>query len=201
MDTADEDSRLLERWVAGETAAGSALVDRYFDAIARFFRNKVADSLDAQDDLVQMTFTACVEAGARFRGEGSFRSFLFSIAYNVLRRYYEKRRRDARVDFGTVSIHDLAKGPATLLGEAADRALVVAALRKLPVDVQTAFELHYWEGATVAEVAAVLDWPVGTVKSRLRRGRAQLRECLEAEPAPDDARAAALRSLGAAPDE
>ncbi|MBL4683282.1 MAG: sigma-70 family RNA polymerase sigma factor [Nannocystaceae bacterium] len=195
MSEPDPDTELLARWTGGDTEAGGILFDRYFAAIARFFRNKVADSLAVQDDLVQSTFTACLESSARFRGEGSFRSFLFSIAYNVLRRHYEHRRRDARVDFGSVSVHDLAKGASSLLAEHAELALLTDALRRLPVQLQTAIELHYWEGASMVEIGAVLQWPTGTVKSRLRRARAQLRAYIEAAETTANARRAALEAV------
>ena len=168
------DAELLAQWADGERRAGAELFDRYFGPISRFFRHKVSGTLQEQDDLVQTTFTSCLSAAPRFRGEGSVRSFLFSIAYNVLRRHYEHRARDARVDFGTVSIHDLAPRPSTALGRKAEVAVLIAAMRRLPVELQTALELHYWEETTVAEIAVVLELPVGTVKSRLRRARTLL---------------------------
>ena len=171
---------MLAQWAAGDRQAGAELFDRYFSAISRFFRHKVSGTLQEQDDLVQATFTACLSAAPRYRAEGSVRAFLFSIAYNVLRRHYDNRARDARVDFGTVSIHDLAPGPSTAMGRQAEIAILIAAMRKLPVELQTALELRYWEETTVAEIAVVLELPVGTVKSRLRRARTLLRQLIEA---------------------
>ena len=185
--TSDPDADVLAQWAAGDRRAGAELFDRYFTAISRFFRHKVSGTLQEQDDLVQATFTACLSAAPRYRGEGSVRSFLFSIAYNVLRRHYEHRARDARVDFGTVSIHDLAPGPSTAVGRKAEVAVLIAAMRKLPVELQTALELHYWEETTVAEIAVVLGLPVGTVKTRLRRARALLAKLVaeHAKPGAD----------------
>ena len=53
-------------------------------------------------------------------------------------------------------------------------------MRRIPVDCQVVLELLYWEELTTVEMAAVLEIPEGTVKSRLRRGRALLREAIEA---------------------
>lgn len=193
--TPESDAEVLAQWAAGDRRAGAELFDRYFAAISRFFRHKVSGTLQEQDDLVQATFTACLSAAPRYRGEGSVRSFLFSIAYNVLRRHYEHRARDARIDFGTVSIHDLAPGPATAVGRKAEVAVLIAAMRRLPVELQTALELHYWEETTVAEVALVLELPVGTVKTRLRRGRALLAEQLQQLVAEHADRQAVMAAL------
>lgn len=192
----DLDVLALGRWAAGDRAAGAELVERWFTAIARFFRGKVRDSIELQDDLVQATFAALLEAAPRFRGEGTFRSFLFTIAYNTLRKHYERARRDERIDFATVSVHDLAPGPLSQLAERAEQALVLDALQRLPLELQTALELFYWESLTAAEIGDALGMPEGTVKTRLRRARILLRELVEAAAADPATRAAALASIG-----
>ena len=64
--------------------------------------------------------------------------------------------------------------------------LLLAGLRRIPVDCQVALELLYWEKMTTVEMAAALGIPEGTVKSRLRRGRALLREAIEARASSPD---------------
>lgn len=191
--TTDED--LLEAWGAGDHDAASTLIDRYFEAIARFFQSKASRDPATQDELVQATFAACVEARRRFRGDGTFRSFLYSIAYNVLRKHYGRRRRDERVDFGTVSIVDLRTGASTLAGRRAERALLLQCMQTLPVEMQTALEFHYWEGMTAAEIAVALDVPVGAIKTRIRSARARLRDALTSAEAPGALRQAAADEL------
>lgn len=174
--TDTDDTELLRAWGEGDREAGAELFDRWFPAISGFFRTKVAGDagLDVQDDLVQSTFTECLRARASFRGEGTFRSWLFGIAYNVLRRHWERSRRDARIDFGTVSVHDLSPGAASVLDLDARRARLVDAMRRLPVELQTALELYYWESMGAPEIARALELPEGTVRTRLRRARALL---------------------------
>jgi RNA polymerase sigma-70 factor (ECF subfamily) len=191
-----DDASLLRRWADGDRAAGGELIDRWFVPIGRFFRNKVADDLAVQDDLVQATFAALLEAAPRYRGEGSFRAFLFSIAFNMLRKHYDRGRRDAVIDFGATSVHDLGKGPFSQLAERGDHALVLAALRELPIALQTALELSIWEGLTAAEIGIATGEPEGTIKTRLRRAKALLREKVEAATADPATRAAALASIG-----
>src|SRR5690606_17293054 len=116
-------------------------------------------------------FLACVEGAGRFRGEGSFRSFLFAIAYRQLCRHYRDRRGD-RVDLEEVSAQAMEPSPSQMLGDGEELRLLLAGLRRIPVDCQVALELLYWEQMTTVEIAAALEIPEGTVKSRLRRGRA-----------------------------
>ncbi|HET6585683.1 MAG TPA: RNA polymerase sigma factor [Nannocystaceae bacterium] len=180
------DSELLEAWRAGDRAAGRELFSRHAGSVTRFFRNKIDGDAD---DLVQRTFLACVEARDRVRDGSSFRAYVLRIARNELFNHYGARQRHvARVDPLTTSILDLGASPSVIVaaGER-DRALL-AALRRLPLDLQTALELHYWEELTTAELGDVLAIPQGTVKTRLFRAREQLRTILRESGAhdPDD---------------
>ena len=60
------------------------------------------------------------------------------------------------------------------------------ALRRIPLELQVALELYYWEGMAGPELAAALDLPEGTVRTRLRRGRQLVREQLTELGAPAD---------------
>ena len=168
------DEELLLAWRAGERQAGETLFERYYEPVARFFLNKT----DAGAELIQQTFLACVEGAAKFRGEGSFRSYLFAIAYRQLCRHYRERKGD-RIDLTEVSVAAIDPSPSQIMIEGEELRLLLAGLRRIPVDCQVALELLYWEQLTTVEMAAVLEIPEGTVKSRLRRGRALLREAIE----------------------
>ncbi len=172
----DSDESLAAAWKAGDTRAGEKLFDRYFKSVSRFFRNKTRDDTA---DLVQRTFLGCVEALPRFRGEGSFRSFLFAIAYRQLCTHYrnQKKARE-RFDPQTVTVHDLGPSPTQMLAKRQEQRLMLEALRRIPLAYQTLLELHYWEKMPAHECAAVLEIPVGTAKSRIRRGRQLLEERL-----------------------
>jgi RNA polymerase sigma factor (sigma-70 family) len=170
-----EDAALLDAWRTGDQTAGQQLFARYYEPVARFFVNKVGD---AGSDLIQRTFLACVEGMHRFRGEGSFRSYVFAIAYRQLCRHYRDHRND-RVDLSSISALALDPSLSGLVVERQEMRLFLAALREIPLELQVALELHYWEHCSVAEIAIALDLPEGTVKSRLRRGREQLRATVE----------------------
>jgi RNA polymerase sigma-70 factor (ECF subfamily) len=163
------DAELLEAWAAGDQEAGERLFERHFESVARFFRNKLpADT--AHEDLIQQTFLGCVEAKARFRGDASFRSFLFAIARNQLSKHWRTRSRD-RLDFQTVSAVELDPSPSAVLARDREQRRLLQALRRIPLDHQVALELHYWEAMTAAEIATVLELPLGTAKTRLRRAK------------------------------
>lgn len=171
-----DDTALLEAWRAGDQHAGSALFSRHYPSIVRFFLSKVPE---AAEDLVQRTFLGCLEAAGRFRGDASVRTFLFSIAHNILRHHLRARHRSEQpFDSGAVSVAELAPGPATALGRKQEQRLLVRALRHIPLDYQVALELHYWEQLSATQIAEVTGLPAGTIKTRIRRGRQLLQETI-----------------------
>lgn len=173
------DFELLEAWRGGEEAAGRRLFARYFDSVYRFFRNKVDD---AAEDLTQQTFMGLVQGRDRFRGEASFRTYVFMIARKRLYSHLRKNQRGG--EGGPVlsesSVADLGLvSPSRAVAKHQEQRLLLLGLRQLPVEMQVALELFYWEELTVTEIAEVLETPVGTVKSRLQRARARLDGVLE----------------------
>lgn len=168
------DVELLAAWRRGDSGAGALLFDRHVRAVARFIRTKVGRESEVED-LVQATFLGLVEAGERWRGEGSLRAYLLGIAYHKVQRFYAARRREP-VDLEVSSVHDLAPGPSTALARRAEERLLLAALRRLPLRYQVVVELFYWEDLPGAEIAGVLGEPEGTVRTHLRRARLRLAE-------------------------
>ncbi len=182
-DPMDEDFELLSAWQAGDDEAGDVLVRRHFWGVYRFFRNKVDE---AAEDLAQRTFLACVEARDRVRADLSFRAYLFGIARNQLSLYFRRHHRTAKLFRPSeTSVADLRGLPDGRLSDQEEQQALLMALRRIPVDFQIAIELYYWEELSVAEVAAVLEIAPGTVKSRLGRARAKLREQLEKMALPN----------------
>lgn len=190
----DGDFELVQAWQAGDGEAGDALVRRHFWGVFRFFRNKVDD---AAEELAQRTFLACVEARDRVRAELSFRAYLFGIARNQLMLYLRRHHRAVHLfEPSEASVADVrgSRADLRLVQHQQQRALLLA-LRQIPVDFQITVELHYWEELSVAEIAAVLDVPPGTVKSRLARARDKLREQLERMELPEATLESTLSNL------
>lgn len=189
-----DDAALFRAWTAGEKRAGAALIERHYDSVERFFDTKVADRAE---DLAQLTFLRCAEAATTWRGDGGFRAFLFGVARNVLREHIRGRVRDGRrpMDFDTASIADLVPGAATLAARSAEQLQLARALQRLPLDLQELVELYYWEELSVEELAACVGVPAGTIKSRLHRARALLKEAMDALPEGEEGREGARTLL------
>lgn len=171
--TEEQHTAWLQRWQSGDQHAGVAFFDAYYLPVLCFFRNKV--SVMVCDDLVQQTFMAAAQA--RFNGRAAVKTWLFAIAWRKLAdhcRREERRRRVEVLDFSVVSVADLALSPHTQLEHRAEARLLLEGLRRLPLVMQTALELHYWERMSAQQISSVLDVPLGTVKSRIRDGRARL---------------------------
>lgn len=169
------DAELLRAWHAGDKNSGEMLFEKHYEGVSRFFRNKVPEP----SDLVQRTFLACLENIERFRGDASFRTFLFAIATNVLRKHYRANAGPrGKVDLGIVSVEDLEPSPSRIVASTAEKRLLLLALRRLSVNDQILLELHYWELLKVDELAQVLETPPGTIKTRMRAARKRLKELI-----------------------
>ena len=169
----DSDAELLRRWRDGDTRSGEQLFGRYYDAVSRFFGNKVTRD---RADLVQTTFSTCLEKVDGLKNAASFRSFLFGIARFELLHYYRrsKSQREVAFDAESVSVYDVDPSPSLIIAKHQEQRLLLEALRHIPLELQIVLELTYWEKLTTAEMADLLGIPDGTVKSRVRRARQKL---------------------------
>jgi RNA polymerase sigma factor (sigma-70 family) len=196
----DDDRSLLTRWRQGDRAAGSALFQRHFPSIRRFFRNKV--SPDDIEDLIQRTFMGCVEGLERFRGDASVRTYLFAVARNQLYKFLrERRNRNAAIDpdLGVSSVVAFGMTPSSVAAARQEHELLLQALQRVSVEQQVLLELFYWEDLPGAEIAAVLEVAPATVRTRLHRARLALQaEIAKLSGPPDldiEAAAAFLRQI------
>lgn len=171
-----DDHELLAQWGEGDSRAGSTLFARHFAGLFRFFATKVDDEVE---DLVQATLLNCVKYRARLARADSFKAYLFTIARRRLYQHLTSKIRAESIDFGASSIVDLGGSPSSVLAHKEEEHALLGALRTLPVELQVLLELHYWEHMTIDESAKVLELPLGTAKTRLRRARTLLRERLQ----------------------
>lgn len=173
------DEQLHAAWRRGDRSAGARLIDRYIVPMKRFFANKVGELHD-MEDLVATTFERCARGLDAFHGSSSFRTYLYGIAKNVLREYVRKKtRREGELDFEEVAARDLGPSPSAVLVEKAEQRLLLEALRVIPLDYQIVLEMAFFENRTAADISKTLDLPMGTVSSRIRRGKMRLQEALE----------------------
>lgn len=200
----DPDLELLERWRTGDSQAGQDLFARHFAEVYRFLQHKCGEP----DEVAQQTFLACVRARDQFRGQSSFRTYLFTIARNELYRHLRHLQKNERLDFSITSIGEIATTPGSRLGRAQELEHLRLALGELPAEQQLLLEMHYWHELEAPALAEVFEVNTVTIRTRLFRARKSLRERLQARisptldgsgshPAPADP---LLRSL-LAPDE
>jgi RNA polymerase sigma-70 factor (ECF subfamily) len=179
-----DDLTLLAAWRAGNAKAGQTLFRRHFDAVYGFFENKVSSGAE---DLTQATFLACVRARDQFRGDSSFRTYLFTIARHELYRMLSERKRDhEKLDFEASSIAQLVTTPGTKLARDEDHRRLIETLQQLPVEQQVLLELHYWQGLDIPQLAEVFDAQDGTIRVRLHRARKALEDRLQRATPVDD---------------
>jgi RNA polymerase sigma-70 factor (ECF subfamily) len=182
-----EDSRsdqiLLDAWRGGDENAGSLLLRRHFDAVARFLERRV-DS-ESLPDLIQASFVALVESRERIPEDVRFRAYLLGIARNKMLMHHRQRRYT--IDDGELVAepagHSVLR-PSRAAAAREEERLLLQALSKLELDLQIALELFYWEGMGTPDIACALEIPRGTVKTRLARARRQLKALIEEQGAP-----------------
>jgi RNA polymerase sigma-70 factor (ECF subfamily) len=179
-----EDNTLLDRWCAGDTAAGNVLFKRHFATLYRFFEHKTDGEVD---DLVQETFLQCVRGRETFRRQSTFRTYLFAIARHVLFQHWRKVTTSRpTIDFDATSIEALTTSVGTRLARHAERAQLLAVLRTLPLDQQLLLEMFYWEGLDRDQLAEVFEVETATIGSRLFRARQALQDGLRVDARGSD---------------
>jgi len=188
----DDDLDLLQRWRDGDQRAGQELCTRHFAEIYRFFEHKLPGEAD---DLTQQTFLACVKARDQFRGQSTFRTYLFSIARNELYMRLRKLPKFEQVDLEVSALDELVSSPSKQFGKNQELAKIRAALQKLPVEQQVLLEFHYWHDLDAAALAQMFETSPATIRVRLLRARRALKDRLGASAvtgASDDRLSSAL---------
>lgn len=186
------EDQFLERLKHGDAAAFEQLVaERTGDIYGLLFR-LTGDAEEARD-LAQETFLRAFQAIEKFRGDADLKTWLYRIAINQARnrwRWWRRRRRDATVSLDapvgereqTVATHledANASDPEQETLARERQSQLREALHGLRSAYREAVVLRDIEGLTYEEIAATLQINIGTVKSRLARGRLELRRKLE----------------------
>jgi RNA polymerase sigma factor (sigma-70 family) len=161
--------------------AFTQLVDAHYAALYRFALSLARNSADA-GDLVQQTFFIWATKGHGLREMAKAKSWLFTTLY---REFLRGRRRDQRAS----AIEDLPPGQRDIAAEEIDHvarldaATVMVALQGVDEVFRAPLTLFYLEDLSYQEIAEALEVPIGTVMSRLSRGKAQLRAILARDEA------------------
>jgi RNA polymerase sigma-70 factor (ECF subfamily) len=152
-----------------------SIVDQYYAALYRFAMSLVRNEAEACD-LTQQTFYIWAEKGHQLREAGKVKSWLFTTLY---REFLGQKRRSTRhpeVDLEDVP-EDLASEESAV-AEQLDSQVVVDALMRVEETYRAPLTLFYLKQHSYKEIAEILDVPIGTVMSRLSRGKKALRKLL-----------------------
>ena len=187
---AEPDALLVERTKRGDVRAFEMLVVKYQRRIERLISRMVRD-VDLVPDIAQETFIRAYRALPQFRGDSAFYTWLYRIAVNTAKKALLELKRDPLVTQSALASHDdgdetsraegvLTDGetPESLLASKQIGATVNAAIDALSEDLRQAIVLREIEGLSYEEIAAVMNCPIGTVRSRIFRAREAIAERL-----------------------
>ncbi|MGH9461678.1 MAG: RNA polymerase sigma factor [Vicinamibacteria bacterium] len=172
------DAELMSRVRSGDRQAFAQLVDRHKDGLINYL-TRLTRSRDRAEELAQEAFLRLYQHSARYREQGQLVPFLFRIATNLLR---SEERRARRWRFLSLKFssngHDPRPSPQVRLLKEEATEHVGRALAKLPLKYRSPLLLREIEGWSYQDIASTLGCGEGTVKSRIHRGRARLRDLL-----------------------
>ncbi len=188
-----DDQQLIQECLAGQTEAFGQLVLRYQDRLFHAILLMVGSQDDARD-LAQEAFIHAYRRLDSFRGDSAFYTWLFRIAVNATISF---RRKAARQKASSVETAREATGqeptdqradvsPSFQLETNEQQALVQRALKDLSEEFRMALVLTEIEGRSYEEAAELCDCPIGTIRSRVHRARAELKERLRILLKPEE---------------
>ncbi|MGB0449894.1 MAG: RNA polymerase sigma factor RpoE [Porticoccaceae bacterium] len=177
--TEPTDQQLVVRVQKGDKRAFDLLVLKYqykvHSIVARFIRDS-----DEVKDVVQEAFIKAYRALPRFRGDSQFYTWLYRIAVNTAKNYLVARSRrppssdvdldDAEYYSGSEQLKDTGTPENQLFRDQLEE-VIKQAIIELPEDLRTAVTLREYEGLSYEDIASVMNCPVGTIRSRIFRGR------------------------------
>jgi RNA polymerase sigma-70 factor (ECF subfamily) len=150
------------------------------DAVYRLSFAILGDEADARD-AAQDTFVAAWRQIGRLRDPDRFDAWLQRIAVNAARMTHRARRRRGVREMPSTRIAAVDRLRATSSPVEADAATLDSAMRRLSVEQRSILVLHHLDGQPVDALAAILEIPIGTVKSRLHTARHALQAAIDAE--------------------
>lgn len=173
------DKELVKRVKKGDRRAFDLLVLKYQHRIHALISRYIRDPDEVQD-VAQEAFIKAYRALPRFRGDSAFYTWLYRIAVNTAKNWLVSRGRrppgsdvdvsDAEQFVDATGLHEIGTPEATVLSEELSD-VIHRAIDELPHELRTAVTLREFEGLSYEDIAAVMDCPVGTVRSRIFRAR------------------------------
>ncbi|OGA10785.1 MAG: RNA polymerase sigma factor RpoE [Betaproteobacteria bacterium RIFCSPLOWO2_12_FULL_65_110] len=181
------DRQLVERAQRGDKHAFELLVSKYQRKLSRLLSRFVKDQAEVED-VAQEAFVKAYRALPSFRGDSAFYTWLYRIGINTAKNYLVAlgRRAPTVTDFDAQEAEEFDGGdklrdmntPESLLMSKQIANTVNDAMEQLPDELRAAIQLREIEGLSYEEIAAAMDCPIGTVRSRIFRAREAIAERL-----------------------
>ena len=173
-----DQENIIARARRGDAGAFEQLVETYREQVYRIALRMCSNAADA-DEAAQEAFLAAWKGLPNFRGDSQFSTWLYQLtthaAIDLMRR---EKRQIAADDITEVSAADPAPSPQQQAEQSEQREIVRDAILQLAPEQREVVVLRFMEELSYEEIGAVLKLPSGTVKSRLNRAKAQLKEIL-----------------------
>jgi RNA polymerase sigma-70 factor, ECF subfamily len=166
----------MAAYVAGESSAFRVIFERYAPSLLRSMLRELYVREEASD-LVQQTFLQLHRARADFDPAQKLKPWLFTIAMNLKREYFRRKKRRPERSLDVESAPEPAV-PALGAAQVDARRTLARVLAELPPDQREVIELHWFDGLEFPEVATVVGASVSAVKVRAHRGYVRLRAAL-----------------------
>jgi RNA polymerase sigma factor (sigma-70 family) len=176
------DEQLMAAYIAGDSAAFRAIFERYAPLLMRAMLRELYVREEA-NDLVQQTFLQLHRARADFDASQKLKPWIFTIAMNLKREYFRRKKRRPERSLDAESAPEPAVGARGAERVEAQRTLAQV-LGTLPPDQREVIELHWFDGLEFPEVAQVVGASVSAVKVRAHRGYVRLRAALGDDAPP-----------------
>ena len=181
----DQDEELLKRSAKGDEEAFTVLYRRHVDVLYRFAFRMTGSSWGAEEIIQDVFMTLVREPGKYDAERGTLPAFLFGITRNKIMKYHERLPREISLverqedgSGGGLTLRD-SFTPAMWAEQRERLEKVRAAVMELPVEFRETVVLCELEEMSYDQAARMLDCPIGTIRSRLHRGRALLLAKLE----------------------
>jgi RNA polymerase sigma factor (sigma-70 family) len=171
------DEQLARGLQQGDAECLGALVDRHYAPLVGYLYRMTGERPLAED-FAQECFVRVLRAIGQYQYPRPFKSWLYQIAANITRDYFKRAaaRYEMTMPDDWEMTDDEQEQPEMMVARTMSTEQALAALRTLPETQRAVILLRYDREFSLAEIAAALDIPVGTVKSRLSLGLRQLRQ-------------------------
>ena len=182
----DEDIALVHRAQKGDYRAFDLLILKY-QARVITLANKFVNDKQIAEDIAQESFIKVYKSIGSFRGESAFFTWLYRVTVNTAKNYLSSKKRKKEMLVSDITDSDTTDPLSALTTESPEDILAANNLREiilksfgdLPEEIRTALSLREFEGLSYQEIGKILDCPVGTVRSRIFRGREQIQEAID----------------------